>query len=201
MMRGIAALSALVALYLLVWSGPVAQLTAGPRERAATFVTLTICQGRPTSFDGLQRQQFSRAPPSIATHTPAQIDELAQPFVPHFAHGWRTELATVLLAGSALGGLLARRPWAALLSAAAVVAFAHVYGLTLNSFSLLWAAGPRLWWAGVSQWPPELIRDQLLVPIALGLVAFHALVALARAGHSRWPAAMRWRVLSRRSAG
>ncbi len=172
--------------YLLAWLVPAVQATVTPQRRAETFVASTICVGRAAVLPANNLQSFARQPPVLATHTPAQVAELAQPFVAAFTARWRRELLALALAAVALAALLARSRWTPYLLLGSIVALVGQNGVRMDALTLLSAAGPRLWWNSISQWTPAMLHELIVVPLALAtLLGFALWTALPTPGRVR----------------
>jgi len=178
-MRTLCAL-AVVAVYMLVWFEPAVRLDTRPGKRAEIFVANTVCQGRVPDIRQASRVREFVMPTSLQRHTYADIPALAEPFVPMFTRSWRMELLAVVLAAVALVGAALGRAWGGVLGLASVAAYLAVFGLALDGITLFPAAGPSLWWTAVQQWPWSMVRDLLLLPLLLGIIAAQATWLIAR---------------------
>ena len=178
-MRTLVAL-AVIALYTLVWFEPAVRLGTIPSKRAEAFVANTVCQGRVPNLREVSRARDFTMPATLRQHTFADIPSLAEPFVPMFTRSWRVEALVVVLAAIALVGTVMGRLWGGLLGLASVAAYIAVFGVAADAFELLRATGSSLWWVAVKQWTWPMVRDLLLLPVVLGIIAAHATWLVAR---------------------
>lgn len=178
-MRTLAAL-AVVALYALVWLEPGLRLGIMPSTRAEVFVANTVCQGNVPNLRQATRMREFVMPTSLRQHSFADIPSLAEPFKPMFTRAWRMEVLALVLAAAALVGAVLGRVWGGLLGVASVAAYLAVFGVAPDGFTLMRAVGLPMWWNAVQQWPWTMLRDLLLLPILLGIIAAHATWLVAR---------------------
>lgn len=174
----IAALCALAALCAALWWAPVQQARVGPAARAEAFVALTICKNRPATGVNIAISELTGRRPLVTSHTPAQVADLASPFVPHFARGWRMELAAVGLAALGVVALTLMPVTGAVLALASLAAFLSLHGLNFEGYTLIKVAGIGHWVRAISAWDSMMFARLLLTPVAFVLVAWVALLTL-----------------------
>jgi hypothetical protein len=179
-MRMLAGALAVVVLYMLVWFEPAFQLGTTPAKRAEVFVANTVCQGRVPNITEYSRVREYTMPATLRLHTFADIPSLAEPFVPLFTRSWRSEALVVALAAIALVGTVAGRAWGGVLGLASITGYLAIFGVAPDAFQLLRSVGPELWWTAVQQWTWPMVRDLLLLPFVLGIIAAYATWLIAR---------------------
>lgn len=173
-------LCALVTLGAALWWVPVQQARVGPAARAEAFVALTICRNLPASAGAsIPIRDLTRPRPAVTSHTPAQVTELASPFVTHFARGWWMELGAVALAAAGVLALVVAPVTGATLALASLAAFVALHGLNFEGYTLVKVAGLGHWWSAISAWDGPMIARLLLAPVAFVLLSSYVAWVLA----------------------